>query len=91
MLAVAETPYPTRLQGPLGPLPVLKMPTGQAHFDIAMAALSTLGGVMGYVKKGSVPSVGHVVSHKVHVTWLCSNEPSPFLSSGIETCNPWST
>uniref|UniRef100_A0A7R9V9Q8 Transmembrane protein 14C n=1 Tax=Chlamydomonas euryale TaxID=1486919 RepID=A0A7R9V9Q8_9CHLO len=32
-------------------------PTGQAHLDIALAALCAGGGVVGYLKKGSLPSL----------------------------------
>eukprot|EP00197_Chlamydomonas_leiostraca_P002087 CAMPEP_0202858432 /NCGR_PEP_ID=MMETSP1391-20130828/970_1 /ASSEMBLY_ACC=CAM_ASM_000867 /TAXON_ID=1034604 /ORGANISM="Chlamydomonas leiostraca, Strain SAG 11-49" /LENGTH=108 /DNA_ID=CAMNT_0049537353 /DNA_START=82 /DNA_END=405 /DNA_ORIENTATION=- len=32
-------------------------PTGQAHFDLAMGVLCSMGGAMGYAKKKSVPSL----------------------------------
>lgn len=32
-------------------------PTGSAHPNLAMAALSSVGGIMGFVKKGSKPSL----------------------------------
>lgn len=32
-------------------------PAGQAHLDYAFAALNVAGGLMGYVKKKSMPSV----------------------------------
>uniref|UniRef100_A0A7S0YNV4 Transmembrane protein 14 n=1 Tax=Polytomella parva TaxID=51329 RepID=A0A7S0YNV4_9CHLO len=32
-------------------------PTGQAHLDITLALLTSVGGAMGYFKKNSVPSL----------------------------------
>ncbi len=33
-------------------------PSGEVHMDIAFAVVTTAGGVLGYVKKKSLPSVG---------------------------------
>lgn len=33
------------------------MPSGHTHIDMTLAVLTTLGGVIGYVKKKSLPSL----------------------------------
>eukprot|EP00955_Chlamydomonas_euryale_P042275 352249-Chlamydomonas_euryale.AAC.8 len=40
-------------------------PTGQAHLDIALAALCAGGGVVGYLKKGSLPSVSRLMDQSM--------------------------
>eukprot|EP00670_Eutreptiella_braarudii_P014867 CAMPEP_0174324496 /NCGR_PEP_ID=MMETSP0810-20121108/12545_1 /TAXON_ID=73025 ORGANISM="Eutreptiella gymnastica-like, Strain CCMP1594" /NCGR_SAMPLE_ID=MMETSP0810 /ASSEMBLY_ACC=CAM_ASM_000659 /LENGTH=103 /DNA_ID=CAMNT_0015437341 /DNA_START=25 /DNA_END=336 /DNA_ORIENTATION=- len=56
------------------------------NLNIGMAVLSSLGGCMGYAKKGSVPSlvggVGLGAAYGVSA-WLCDENPSAGYTVGL--------